>query len=100
MSDRSIFAPVAVLAIWTIAVLGFTAYRRIRATFQRRVRARDFSLGESENVPPDIAVANRNFMNLLELPVLFYVACIVLYVTRSADLAAVWVAWVYVTLRV
>jgi hypothetical protein len=38
-------------------------------------------------------------MNLLEIPLLFYVACITLYVTRHVDAPAVWLAWAYVALR-
>ena len=39
-------------------------------------------------------------MNLLELPMLFYVVCVVLYVTAGATPLAVAVAWAYVALRV
>ena len=39
-------------------------------------------------------------MNLLELPLLFYVVCVVLYVTSGASRLAVYVAWAYVVLRV
>ena len=34
--------------------------------------------------------------DILEMPVLFYVACLALYVTRQADSAAVWLAWLFV----
>ena len=39
-------------------------------------------------------------MNLLELPMLFYVVCIVLYVTAGASTTAIALAWAYVLLRV
>jgi hypothetical protein len=39
-------------------------------------------------------------MNLLEMPVLFYVACLTFYVTKRVDAAPVVLAWVYVGLRV
>ena len=38
-------------------------------------------------------------MNLLELPVLFYVVCLVFYVGAQPTPAAVWLAWAYVGLR-
>ena len=38
-------------------------------------------------------------MNLLELPVLFYVGCLAFYVTDTVDAAAVVLAWSYVALR-
>ena len=39
-------------------------------------------------------------MNLLELPVLFYVVCLMLYVTAGASSLAVSLAWTYVALRI
>jgi hypothetical protein len=39
-------------------------------------------------------------MNLLELPMLFYVVCLILYVTAGASRLAILVAWAYVALRI
>jgi hypothetical protein len=39
-------------------------------------------------------------MNLLELPVLFYVACIVVYMTDTVSAATVGLAWAFVAARV
>jgi hypothetical protein len=96
----SILYPMAALVCWTFLILALVPIKRFRAASQGRVRARDFRLGESPDVPADVALANRNFMNLLELPVLFYVACLTLYVTKTADGTAVLLAWLYVALRV
>jgi hypothetical protein len=41
-----------------------------------------------------------NFSNLFETPVMFYVACIGLFVTQTVSPAALILAWVYVLLRV
>ena len=100
MTAETIFAPVSVLALWTGAVLLLTGYRRIRAVVKGRLPANAFKLGESPEVPPEIAVANRNLMNLLEMPQLFYVACVAIYVTHNVEAAPVALAWTYVGLRV
>jgi len=50
-------------------------------------------------VPGEVSLPNRNLMNLLELPVLFYVACLAFYVGGIVDVAAVVLAWAYVALR-
>jgi hypothetical protein len=42
----------------------------------------------------------RTFMNLLEVPVLFYVACLLMLVTRYCDDAQIRLAWLFVVLRV
>ena len=100
MTDTAILVPVAALVGWTLFVLLFVPFRRFRAAFAGKVRAHDFKYGESANVPGEVSIPNRNFMNLLEAPVLFYVVCIALYVMHKADASAVTLAWIYFGLRV
>ncbi len=100
MSDTSILFPVMGLVGWTFAVLLLIPFQRFRAAFRRQVVVDDFKFGESPNVPPDVSIPNRNYMNLLEAPVLFYVACLTLYVTKTADAVTLSLAWTYVALRV
>src|SRR5688572_16211227 len=96
---KEIFYPVAALVGLTFAV-GVRVYlARSGAARGGRVKIKDFRVGESANVPPDVMLPNRNFMNLLETPVLFYVACVILYVTGGVDTLAVTLAWSYVGLR-
>jgi hypothetical protein len=96
----AILYPVAALAALTFVVLLLIPYARFKAAFQGRVTARDFRFGESPNVPPQVALPNRNLINLLERPVLFYVACLTLYVTNNVDGIALTLAWLYVAFRI
>ena len=100
MKPESIFAPVSALAIWTAIVVFLTGFVRIRAVRQGRAPRGAFRLGEAPGVPADVTVVNRNLMNLLEMPVLFYVVCIAFYVTRHVDHGLVTLAWLFVALRV
>ena len=99
MRPESIFAPMLALVSLTFAVMLFMGYKRFSAGFAGRVKAGDFRYGESENVPPDVRVANRNFMNLLEVPLLFYMLCLALYVTQHVTGFTLGIAWGYVALR-
>lgn len=96
----SIFFPVAALVGLTFAVLLLIPIARIGAARAGRVKSRDFAFGESANVPGDVSLPNRNFMNLLEMPLLFYVVCICFYVTARVDTTTLVLAWLYVALRV
>jgi hypothetical protein len=100
MNPERILLPMVALAAWTFVVLLIIPYKRIGAGRKGLVTYRDFKYGESEKVPPDVRIPNRNLMNLLEMPMLFYVACVTFYVTRHVGPAAVVLAWVYVGLRV
>ncbi len=97
---KAILYPMIALALWTFAVLFTVPRARFRAARERLVRASDFAAGESERVPEDVRIPNRNFMNLLELPVLFYVACLTLYATGKVEDWGVALAWAFVVLRV
>ena len=100
MSADAILAPLFALAGWTGLVLLLIPVARIRAALRGQVQADDFRHGESARVPPAVSLPNRNYMNLLELPVLFYVAGLILYVTGGAGELALGLAWAYVALRV
>ncbi|HEV2560644.1 MAG TPA: MAPEG family protein [Rhizomicrobium sp.] len=99
MERDMILWPMGALALLTFIVLTLIPVRRFRAAFAGKVTAHDFKLGESANVPPHVSLANRNYMNLLEFPQLFYVICLMLYVTDRVDVTFYQMAWAYVALR-
>jgi hypothetical protein len=98
--STAIFYPVVALVLWTFAVFLLVPRARFRAARAKQVRVADFAFGESENVPGEARLPNRNFMNLLEMPVLFYVACLVVYVIGKVDAWSLGLAWLYVALRI
>ena len=97
---NAILYPLIALVLWTFAVLLLVPRARFRAARAGVVKARDFVAGESERVPDDVRLPNRNYMNLLELPVLFYVACLTLYVTGKVEPWGLGLAWAFVALRI
>lgn len=100
MQQQAIFLPLLAMVALTFAVLMFIPLRRFKAVAAGHVTADDFALGESANVPANVSLPNRNYMNLLELPALFYLACIAFFVTGQVDALALNLAWAYVALRV
>ena len=100
MSQEAIFYPAAALVLLTLLVLLLVPYRRFKAAFARQVNAGDFRYGESPRVPGHVSLPNRNYMNLLELPVLFYVVCLVAHAAGTATPTIVALAWSFVALRI
>jgi len=100
MTSTAIFHPMIVLILWTLAVVFLIGRRRFAAARKRLVRAADFECGESENVPADVRMPNRHLANLLETPVLFYIACLTVYVIGKVDAWSVGLAWLYVATRI
>jgi len=100
MDKTSILFPMIALVTLTFAVLLLIPVRRFRAGIAGQIKFDDFRYGESARVPPEVSIPNRNMMNLLELPLLFYVACLVYLVIGRVDEFALALAWLYVALRI
>jgi hypothetical protein len=100
MPKNLILQPVAALALWTLVVMVLIPIARFRAGFAGRTTVDDFKFGESPNVPPDVSIPNPNYMNLLEAPLLFYVAAVVLLATNAVTRGFLVLAWLYVGLRI
>ncbi|MGZ3376202.1 MAG: MAPEG family protein [Phenylobacterium sp.] len=100
MDQHLIFAPMGSLAFLTFGVLTLIPLRRFRAGAAGQIVSDDFKLGESANVPGHVSIPNRNYMNLLELPMLFYVGSLMFYVTSRVDTLVLGLAWLYVALRI
>ena len=96
MHADAILVPVFVLAGWTALVLLLVGFRRVTAG----ISPAEFTMGESSKVPQCVTLPNRNYMNLLELPVLFYVVALVVLVVPVHAPGVLPLAWAYVGLRV
>lgn len=99
MKATSIFVPALGLMLWTLLVLLVVPIRRFGAHFAGRVVTAEFKYGESSNVPADVALPNRIFMDLVEVPVLFYALVLIAFVTHAVNDVTVGLAWLYVALR-
>jgi hypothetical protein len=99
MDQALIFQPMGALVALTFVVLVFIPLRRFRAAFSGKVKRDDFKFGESPSVPGEVSIPNRNYMNLLELPMLFYVLCLALFVSQRVTAMELYLAWTYVGLR-
>ena len=99
MPQNLIFAPMGALVFLTFTVLVLIPLRQFRAGAAGQVQTDDFKFAESAAVPGEVAIPNRNLMNLLELPMLFYVGSLMFFVSGKVDALALAIAWTYVALR-
>src|SRR5947199_10097353 len=99
MAQSLIFAPMGALAFLTFGVLILISIRRFQAGAKGEIVRDDFKFGESANVPGHVSIPNRSYMNLLELPMLFYVGSLMYFVAGKVDAVVLGIAWTYVALR-
>jgi hypothetical protein len=95
-----------VLIMPMVALAGLTAlvavlmvvYRNL--AFIRGLASERYFQAYASDTPAEwIERPARTYMNLLELPVLFYVACLGMLITGNLDNVQVILAWIFVTIR-
>ncbi len=91
MTQSPLFAPMGVLAGITFFVLLFVPARRM---FGGRSEVQNSATGD---IPG--GTHNPNFADLLEMPVLFYIVCLMTVLAGRTDDTMLWLAWIYVALR-
>ena len=100
MKSTAVLFPMVTLAWWTAVTYLLMVYRRLHPSLNKGVNLSDYKTGEPEALPPYVSQANRNIVNLFEMPVLYYLTCTTLYVTGNVDALVVNLAWAYVGLRI
>ncbi len=100
MNPNAILYPVFAMFLLTVAVLVRLGSTRVRAIRKRQVQMRWYRFYQGESGETDQMIfTSRNFINLFEVPVLFYTGAILVYITGKVDMAFVILAWLYVLAR-
>ena len=98
MSNTAIFWPLIIQTGLIYAIYLVASGRRQRAVRAGKVRAAEFKVPMIE--PEPSATAIRNLINQFELPFLFYVVCVVLYMVNGVNYPVLFLAWVFVASRI
>ena len=95
----ALIQPVVALVVLTAIVFLITVVYRNVALIRGTASARYFRTFTADEPPEWVERPTRTYMNLLELPVLFYVVCLLMLTTGSFDSVQVSLAWVFVITR-
>ena len=100
MNPNMILYPMFAMFLLVAIVLVRLGTLRLGAINRREVRAKYYRHYLQDGSETDEMVfTSRNFINLFEMPVLFFTISILIYVTNSVDLFFVVLAWIYVAGR-
>ncbi len=99
--ETEILYPAFALVGLTFIVLVMLGIVRMGGILTGRLHPEYYKLfRERDNQEPDrLRALARNFQNLLELPMLFYVGCVTAYVTHAVTGTLLVLAWIFVGLR-
>ena len=100
MASASIFWPVVAMAALTLVVMLLTLRERIGQFRRNRIHPQSVSTSAQMAARMTDTRCADNLRNLFELPVLFYVAVVIAFVTAQGPALVVGLAWGYVVLRV
>jgi hypothetical protein len=98
MSGEYIFWPVLVQVILTFAIYGLVSIRRVASVKAGTSSMSDYRVPVVE--PESSATAIRSLSNQFELPVLFYVCCITLFVLGAVSWPVLVLSWAFVIARI
>lgn len=98
MYVQAVLIAVFIQVALTFGLMLAMAVLRRRALSEGAVQTRDVVL-DTQNWPEHPKKIANAFRNQFELPVLFYVLCILAIITRQADTVFVVLAWLFVLLR-
>ncbi len=97
MTGFQMFWPLVAQAILVLILYGVLGLRRSAAIKTGRAQMEQFR--ENREEPTESLVVRNAIANQFELPVLFYVVSIVLFMTQADNLPAVCAAWIFVATR-
>ncbi len=99
MEPTAILYPGAAMFFLTFAVIANLAINRFRAVGRREVSVRYYRLYNEVEEPPRLRVLTRHAQNHFEIPPLFYLVLLFIYVTGHATWLTVGLAWLYFASR-
>lgn len=100
MKMTDILLPNFAMFLLTTFVFVFNLLVRVQAAKHQKISPSYFKLFQGGS-PTDLMLqAKNNISNLFETPIFFYLITITLFVTQTADLNDVIIAWIYVVCRV
>lgn len=99
MQNTLILYPIFPMLALTVYVLFRTFLMRVSAVKSGQVSHKHYRLYNEGEEPAACRANSRHLTNLLEIPPLFYISCILIYVTDINSLTLMICAWLFVLAR-
>jgi len=99
--DKSMFYPMLTMVVLTAIVVGVLAKRRLGAAKSGQTKELSYfkTFQGASPEPEPVQQAQRNMINLFEMPVLFFPACLAAMILGKSDMVTLGLAWGFVALR-
>ena len=98
--EKIIILAMFVQVTLSLAVMIIMGRRRFAAAKNKQLNLNDFATMRLDNAGDHVRVADRNFTNQFEIPVLFYAGCLLALQLNSASVVVAILACVFVITRI
>jgi hypothetical protein len=98
LTDRLLILAVALQVLLTMGILVWLSLERVPRVMRGEIAVRDIAI-DRQAYPPQARLLSNSFDNQFQLPVLFYVAALLVLWSGGAGWAEVLLAWLFVALR-
>tara|TARA_R110001583_G_scaffold17644_1_gene71063 strand:+ start:5829 stop:6245 length:417 start_codon:yes stop_codon:yes gene_type:complete len=98
MSSNHIFWPVLAQVLLTLVMFIVLGARKTKAIKAGKVNREQAAL-DNRVWPEYVVKVSNNIANQFEVPILFYILCVVLYSINAAGTVAIVLAWLFVASR-
>ena len=99
MGDKLILYPIFPLLALTAFVMFRTFFMRVAAIKSGAISHKFYRLFEGGTEPAKQRANTRHLNNMLQVPPLFYITCMLIYVTGINSIALIAFAWLFVVTR-
>jgi hypothetical protein len=96
---NNIYYPLFTMVLLTLLVVLRPLYFNITAVIRKEVHIKHFKLFD-EGIPPKLQSASQHYKNMFEMPILFYVLCVLLIINNNATSLDIFFAWGFVIFRI
>ncbi|AHK43504.1 MULTISPECIES: MAPEG family protein [Ensifer] len=97
MTGFEIFRPMVAHVLLVFVLYALLSIRRVGLVRAGKVSVSQFR--ENRDEPGESLVVRNSIANQFELPVLFHVCCVLLYITEADNIVSLALAWVFIASR-
>lgn len=99
MEIKNYVLPMFAMVLLTFVTSLIMLYRRVQSARQGKIDPRRYKTLSVGDAPPLVLQAERHFINLFEVPVLFYAVMLAAMALQFANSQFYFLSWVFVTFR-
>ena len=98
MDKILIIYPILAVVLMNFIVMFHMRYMISKAIKNRDVEYKYFKAYES-SAPEYLLISRHHYKNFFEIPILFYLLCLVLYMIDDISAIDLWIAWLFVVFK-